>query len=662
MNRRLVYSYLYLLLVQLIVLLFMSAVRIAFAWINFPAAAVFSWPLMLQALLKGVQFDLQVASYTALPALLPLTVLSYVNTVNIKAVLRFVNGYYAVLYTLVFCVLVADIHYFQFFDNHLNWQALEWFRFAGTTVGMLVEDVGNYVYLLGGLLLSALFWSVLRRLRRALDRIDVSRPLKPRFGELVLSVMLSLSACGLNVLGMRASLERYPLTVSFASFCNQPYYNRIPVNCWVNILETYTQSQREQEVALLDRADAGEALDYVLGSLGLTAVTDSLHPLSRPVSARDTLSPPNVVVILMESMSSQLLDERRQGRELTPYLNQLRHNSLYFSNFYSAGIHTNNGIVASLYGYSPNFAQAAMRTPSDLFTGLPYTLREQGYQTMAFVTSNPNFDNMQAFFYDNAIERLYSIYDYPASERVNNYGVPDAFLFSYGLQTLARRQEADRPFFALFLTVSNHPPYCYPEEFSSRAGTARDCTVAYADDCIGSFLESAMQTEWGRHTIFVLCGDHGWVHGDKPFDMALQYNHVPAFLLGAPIRGHYGIYDAPAGQIDLFATVMSLTGLPYVNNTLGVDLLATRRRYIHFVSNDHLGCTDGEWFWCYNLDNGREYLYRIHSADQRDGKTGESAANLSDQEAERAAEMRQYAVNMMKINNMAINQKWTNPH
>ena len=91
-------------------------------------------------------------------------------------------------------------------------------------------------------------------------------------------------------------------------------------------------------------------------------------------------------------------------------------------------------------------------------------------------------------------------------------------------------------------------------------------------------------------------------------------------------------------------------GIGYENNCLGVDLLNEQRRYAFFVSDDHLGVSDGAYFWCYGIHSQRECLYRVGS--------GENILTL---EPDKAADMRTYGMNMMRVNLLAIDQKWTEP-
>ena len=447
--------------------------------------------------------------------------------------------------------------------------------------------------------------------------------------------------------GMRGSFQRYPLHVSFAYFCEDPFYNRLGINPVFNIIKSAESSNKDipAEIAAVDEK---AALAYVRRELDFVS-SDSLNPLLRQDSVHARLyGKPNIVLVFMESMTSANLERKTAGGQwLTPYLRSLREKSIYCSNAFSTGIHTNNGIVGVHYGYVPNFAKTAIGMNAPGFTGLPYYLMKAGYKNMVFVTGNPQYDNMNAFWRDNAITTIYSQYDYPADKRVNNFGVSDGYMFEWGLDKLTEYAKTQTPFFASFLTVSNHTPYIVPDAYRSRGETDEERIIAYADDAVRQFVEAAQRTSWGKNTLFILVADHG-APMKSPYEMGLDGNRIPIFFLSPDLEPQ--VISSPVSQIDIWPTVLGLLGIPYTNNSLGIDFLNCRRRYAFFVSNEHLGVSDGVYFFCHSIQSQRECLYRIG-----DG------TNIIDDEPQIAAQMREYGLNMERVNLLSITNKWTEP-
>lgn len=493
----------------------------------------------------------------------------------------------------------------------------------------------------------------------------------------VIGTLICVLLWGAVFCGMRGSFQLYPLHISFAYFCDHPFYNRLGINPLFNIIKSAEHGEESLPAGLAE-LDEQEALQYVQEKLDFTPA-DSERPLVRPGRSRqeqqnqdkkqqqlEQQEPeegqkqdlqqeqglrgrPNVVLVLMESMAAVNMERTNEkGEYLTPYLRSLREKSVFCANAYSAGIHTNNGIVASQYGFVPNFAKTMMSVNAPRFTGLPYYLAQAGYENIAFVTGNPQYDNMNAFWRDNSITEIYSQYDYPREARVNNFGVPDRYMFEWGLNKLNEKAESGkRKFFATFLTVSNHMPYVIPEEFASRGETDEERSIACADDAIRQFMEAAQATEWGRDALFILVADHGIAYGSL-YDMGLDGNKIPIFFVHPELKPQ--VIEKPVSQIDIPETVLNLLGIAHENNGLGIDFLHESRPYAFFVSNEHLGVADEEYFYCYSIQTGRECLYRIGSGD-----------NLAESDSERMAEMRQYGMAMERVNLMAIEKKWTEP-
>ncbi|HEX5544118.1 MAG TPA: sulfatase-like hydrolase/transferase, partial [Nitrospira sp.] len=77
--------------------------------------------------------------------------------------------------------------------------------------------------------------------------------------------------------------------------------------------------------------------------------------------------PPNVLVIFVEGLDrrymGQTVDADRPIR-VTPFLDDLKQQSLYFNNFFSNGVQTSRGLFATLCSYYPRQGAAAIKTRS----------------------------------------------------------------------------------------------------------------------------------------------------------------------------------------------------------------------------------------------------------------------------------------------------------
>jgi len=635
--------------VHVLCLFFLSLCRMVFLLSNLPAEGI-DFQLLPTALLIGIKFDNLIACYlSALPfAVLPIWMLCTCRQPwyqrGMHCMVRSVTWYYTVTYAILLFVHIANARYFHFFNNHLHIGIFEWFGFAHETVGLVFGDSTNLAYTGIALVVFGFYTSLLRIVsRRYTQSISATKWEK---GSYIIASLLCILLWGATFCGMRGSFQRYPLKVSFAYFSPNAFYNKLGVNPVFNMIKSaeYGRVHIPKEIAAIDE---NEALRYVQAELGFTPA-DTLHPLTRPGKIHPRMQgTPHVILIFMESMTSENLERQSNGQWLTPYLRKLRDQCIYWENCFSTGIHTNNGIVGVHYGFVPNFAKTCMDVNADRYTGLPYYLRKNGYQTMCFITGNPQYDNMNSFWRDNHIEDIYSLYDYPTDKAVNNFGVQDGYLFEWGLNKLEERSKEGKPMFATFLTVSNHGPYVVPEAYKTRGKTSEEQIIAYADDALKNFVEKAQQTDWGRNALFVLVADHG-APLPSPYEMTLPYNRIPVFIHSNLLEPEH--ITRPASQTDIWPSVLSMLGVDYENNSTGVDILNEERRYAYFVNDDHLGVSDGEWFWCYSLQTQRECLYHIGNGE-----------NLLTTYPDKAQDMREYGMKMQRVNLTAIEKKWTAP-
>jgi phosphoglycerol transferase MdoB-like AlkP superfamily enzyme len=318
----------------------------------------------------------------------------------------------------------------------------------------------------------------------------------------------------------------------------------------------------------------------------------------------------------MESMSAKNMKHFGNENNLTPVLDSLYDHSISFSNFYSDGNHTFNGIFSSLYGWHSlpmvhHMKDLAHQQP---YHGLPGTLREQGYRTIFFTTHDDQFDNMAGFLLPNGIENIISEKDYERSYVLSTLGVSDHIMLTRVVSEMDKVSGKGKPVFISMITGSNHEPFVLPEgiSFQPRAGTLAENMVEYADWSIGKFMAEASTHPWFDSTIFIFTGDHGGLI--KTFDRYLAFHHVPLIIYAPKIFQHPEIISNVGGQADIFPTVCGLLNLSYRNNSMGVDLLNSRRNYYPFNFDEEICVVSTESL--YALVHSQDNNYSI-TADKK---------------------------------------------
>ena len=299
--------------------------------------------------------------------------------------------------------------------------------------------------------------------------------------------------------------------------------------------------------------------------------------IERTVAARDPAKRLNVVLVSIESLGAEFLGAYGNPRGLTPNLDRLAGESLWFSSVYSTGNRTVRGLEALSLALPPTPGQSIVRRPKNenLFT-LGSVLEGLGYATVFAYGGYSYFDNMGPYFSANHY-RVVDRRAVPAAriEYENIWGVADEHLFDQVLDEIdaAKRAQADRPVFVHVMTVSNHRPYTYPQgRIDIPSGTGRDGAVKYTDYALGRFLEQAKRRAWFGDTLFVITADHGAnARGTARIPVA-QYR-IPLFFY-APGHVPPRKVERLMSQIDIPPTILGLLGAGYDSRFMGRDVLA----------------------------------------------------------------------------------------
>ncbi|MFW6022053.1 MAG: LTA synthase family protein [Halanaerobiaceae bacterium] len=304
---------------------------------------------------------------------------------------------------------------------------------------------------------------------------------------------------------------------------------------------------------------------------------------------------PNIIVIQMESIDAKLFDFKYGDKEITPFLNKLKKESLYFNNFYAQHVNgsfdADLSFLTSLYPINRNYAFSE----NDLNTlpSLPKILRENGYQTMAFHGYIKEFFNRERAFPDLGFDEFYSYEDYSKKDlqmqlTKQPLGINDYDFFSQSLDKLDTLEE---PFFAYFITLTSHTPfYYYPEsqaqeEFMDIEDMlVRDYfnSAAFLDKSLEMFFKGLEKRNLDKNTLFLIYADH---HADissniynssNDFNMNINIKspeHIPLIIKYENIKND--IINNSGSISDITPTILDILGAEKIPDTfVGNSLLS----------------------------------------------------------------------------------------
>lgn len=572
-------------------------------------------PSVIRAFINGVWFDNVIACYLMIVPLAIILIAASFGSFH-RYWRKGASIWFSILYSVTFLVSASNIPYFAFFFKNINSSIFEWFGYTGTTVGMVFGEASFYLYIFLFVVSVVGFAYAMIKLRRLFDRkIDAGKNIalfRLNFGKVRLSItdmLIALCLVGLCIFGIRGRTGYNPIKISEAYYCEDPFLNQLGINPTFNLLTSVMDDMRKEN-AELHLLPYPEALSYARESLEITGKADSMHIMQRYIKADSSVTKKNVVFILMESMSGALLQSLGQQERLTPNLDSLYHHSLAFTNFYSAGIHTNHGMTASLYSFPALMERNLMKgTVTPHRDGIPTVLKQYGYHNMFFMTHEAQYDNMNAFFRTNGYDDIYSQENYPKNAVVNAFGVPDHFLFEYAMPVINKIAKSGKPFLATLLTVSNHPPFIIPKWFHAKTKKPETQIVEYADWCIGDFIRKAKSQSWYKNTIFVILADHGKIVGNVDSELPQSYNHIPLIIFGAGVPQK--LYSGLGTQVDIMPTLLGLMHMSYNYNGFGVNLLKQHRNMVFYSADNQIVARSKDKCYIYTPSLQKSFCYDV---------------------------------------------------
>jgi len=598
--------------------------RLAF-WLVFrdPAAGVGGADLA-QAWSLGTRFDLRLAVWLCLPFLL-LSWLPGLNPVRQSMAVRVWVFIYTAVVAVICFVYFVDFGHFAYLQSRIRLEILDHIA-EPAIAGRMVWESYPVIWALAGLVVLVILyaWLLCRMARPALRQ--PAGPVR-RWPRTVASVLAVLLAAG----GIYGNFAWYPLRWSEAYFSPDPLVSALGLNPVLFLLDTLPS---RGDVPSAD--DIRPYMDVLAEHYGLTHRASGDLSLRRVVPARRTWDrPPNIVLIHLESFAAFKTGLMGNALDATPKFDELARASLFFPNFFVPRPPSARSVFTTFTGipdlHEPGYAShnpALVRQPS-LANALT------GYGKLYFIGGNASWANIRGFLSQSVPGlRIYEERDYDAPH-MDVWGVSDLDLVREAHRVLARQPQ---PFFAFIQTAGNHRPYTIPED----RGDFRELTIDEAaarqagfdsaaavnglrwlDYAVGEFFRLARTAPYYDNTLFCLYGDHGSPSTvDTPFEqLGLTSHHVPMIIHAPRLLGPGRVEERLMGSPDLLPTLLSLAGVPYVNETLGRDILAVESPDRQFVPIDHwqyIGLLTPRFYLTLSPERGRRLMAYRSEAPLRD--------------------------------------------
>lgn len=290
-------------------------------------------------------------------------------------------------------------------------------------------------------------------------------------------------------------------------------------------------------------------------------------------------TPPNIVILVVESLSNDFSGDRAKPASFTPFLDSLAKKSLYWSNFLSCATGS-FAVYPAMMGSVPYGKNGfSLMTVLPDHNSLIKILRNNHYYTTFMTGFDLDYYNMGSFMRQQGTDFVLTSYGpkYKMMGMDSNgwmAGYPDDALYARSFEVLDSVQKT--PYLNTYFTLTTHEPYIFDQskEYEKRfqhqlknlnlkpaqRNALIRCkafmrTVMFSDDCIRKFMEDYKKRKEYSNTIFFITGDHH--DGMYPSASCIDDYHVPMMIF-SPMLKHPVRFEALNTHNNIAPSILAL--------------------------------------------------------------------------------------------------------
>ena len=321
----------------------------------------------------------------------------------------------------------------------------------------------------------------------------------------------------------------------------------------------------------------------------------------------------NLLLIQVESLENFVINQKVDGQEITPNLNKMLKNSLYFSHVreqVGGGNSSDCDLMLNASVYPVQLGTTFISNTYTEYNSLPKLLRNSGYYTAAFHPDDGAFWNWKPALTSMGFNVCYDSVAYDTTEKIN-MGISDKSYFEQIEPMIVKQKQ---PFYTFVVTLSSHSPFELPDQYKelnlkgelekSKLGGYLQC-IRYTDKYLGLLMEKLEKDGLLSNTLVAVTGDHEGVHKYFPEEIKAMKNpeawwvnndkRLPLIIYNKNL--HPKEIQTTGGQVDIMPTLLYLMGMEeekYINTAMGRNLLKTNRSFAVLRDRTVVGDTASE--------------------------------------------------------------------
>lgn len=422
-----------------------------------------------------------------------------------KIFMRLINIYTVILLFVISFLVVADLELYKQWGIKINSTAFDFMQHP-TEAGASIQS--SPISLLVSIAIILIIYFFYRYKLNVISKLQKQQASFSTLKKIFLYLPIYFIITGFLIVGIRGGLQLAPINPSSVYFSNYPILNHTALNTVWNFIYSITKKNNPHTYNYFSEKKSETLVDSLYKNIKNEIDTTSLQNIL-------TTNTPNVMLVVLEGFTSDVVEDLGGEKNLTPNLKKLIDNGLLFTNIYANGDRTYKGIVSILSAYPTqpttpviNYPEKTAKLPS-----IANTLSQKQYDTHFYYGGETEFGNIKSYILNANFKHITEKKDFSSESFGLKWGAHDDVVLKRAITDLsAMNEKQEKPFFCTILTLSSHEPYDVPMPTAIQGTDLPNMfrnSVVYTDKSIGEFMDLAQKQTWYNNTLFIFTADHG---------------------------------------------------------------------------------------------------------------------------------------------------------
>ncbi len=534
---------------------------------------------------------------------------------------------YFMVFTIIFtATCMINSVYYTFYTSYASFSMLSLTQFLGPVGDAVVQNViqaKDLIFLLAPIILAFVNYKLKKKgiyKKIEFKQARKKNALKALIFGVILSCIFIISLTSLEIGRFTKQWNKEYVVMRFGIYVYQ-------INDAITSLEPKINSMFGLDKALKEFEDYYQERSE-----------NENYPATNEYT--DILKGKNILVIHAESLQTVALNTSFNNQEVTPVINKLAKEGLYFSNYYSQ-VSVGTSSDAEL-----TFTTSLMPTQSGTafvsyfdrkYIGLPKIMSDNGYYTFSMHGNNADFWNRRVMHEKLGYQRFYSKKDYDVTtENTIGLGISDKAFFHQSVEKIEKIAKENSKFYGQLITLTNHTPFADVDKYGEFDVDIKESTVEedgsvgevtypymegtklgnyfksvhYADSALGEFLDELDSKGLLENTAIIIYGDHDARLPEKDYVRLYNYDKETDSIKSKedPTYQEFGSYQYELnrkvpfiiwtkdkkynkeitnvmGMYDAMPTLLNMLGIEKNKYALGHDIFSIKDNNIVVFAN-----------------------------------------------------------------------------